>query len=459
MVAGRVVALGIIAVAILTPWLDLSARERTIAVAGCLAALAAHAVLRWLPSRRPRALRTAVDAGLVVDALLVLLLAAQSGGVTSSALWLLPVFCLAATLAYSVRTGVKAIVLSVLVVVALQIIDGVDEGVADAVAPPLLLSAAVVVVAAVYTRVNESELRRRGERMATLHEASSAFVATNDLNELTGIARDAGSALLPGWEVDARLDGAPATERTWREAGRVMLELPVATREGEGGGADVPLGVIAASRPIPRAGRATVRAQQLLALRTLATTLAEARVRVDLVSRLEHLSRVDPLTALGNRRAFDEALPEELARARRTGLPLSLVMIDVDHFKAFNDRHGHLAGDEALADVARVLSEAARTEDRACRVGGEEFALLLPGADEGSAAEVAERVRRGVEGMAGRFGPVTVSLGVAAWDADRHGEGAGLQAAADGRLYAAKAGGRNRVVGAVPEERQPDRAV
>jgi diguanylate cyclase (GGDEF)-like protein len=459
MAAGRVLALGIIAAATLTPWLDLSARERALAVAGCLAALAAHAVLRWLPSRWPRTLRTAVDAALVVDALLVLLLAAESGGVTSSALWLLPIFCLAATLAVSVRTGVKAIVLSGLVVLALQVVDGVNEGVADAVAGPLLLSVAVVVVAGVYTSVNESELRRRGERMATLHAASSAFVGTNDRTELAGIARGAASALLPGWEADVRLDGAPATERTWREGGRVVLELPVATRGSEGGGAEVPLGAIAATRPIPRLGRATVRAQQLLALRTLATTLAEACGRVELVRRLEHLSRIDPLTALGNRRAFDEALHEELARVQRTGGPLSLVMIDVDHFKAFNDRHGHLAGDEALADVARVLSEAARAEDRACRVGGEEFALLLPGADEAAAADVADRVRRGVEDMPGRFGPVTVSLGVAAWDAGPQGDGAGLRAAADARLYAAKAGGRNRVVaGAAPEERQPNRA-
>jgi diguanylate cyclase (GGDEF)-like protein len=207
-------------------------------------------------------------------------------------------------------------------------------------------------------------------------------------------------------------------------------------------------------------GRATVRAQQLLALRTLATTLAEACVRVDLMRRLEHLSRVDALTGLGNRRAFDEALTMELARARRTGRPLSLVMIDVDHFKVFNDRHGHLAGDEALAEVARVLSEAARAEDRAGRVGGEEFALLLPGADEASAGGIAERVRQAVQANRGRFGPLTVSLGVAGWDAERHGDdGAGLRAAADARLYAAKAGGRNRVVAAaVPEERQPDHA-
>jgi diguanylate cyclase (GGDEF)-like protein len=296
--------------------------------------------------------------------------------------------------------------------------------------------------------------------MATLHEASSAFVATNDVARLADIARDAATALLPGWEVDVRLDGAPAAQRTWREADRVALEVPVVTRETDNAGGEVPLGVIAASRPAPRLGRATVRAQQLLALRTLATTLAEACVRVDLMRRLEHLSRVDALTGLGNRRAFDEALTVELARARRTGRPLSLVMIDVDHFKMFNDRHGHLAGDEALSEVARVLSEAARAEDRACRVGGEEFALLLPGADEAPARDIAERVRHAVQAHRGRFGPVTVSLGVAALDAERHGDDdAGLRAAADARLYAAKAGGRNRVVaGADLDERQPNHA-
>jgi diguanylate cyclase (GGDEF)-like protein len=453
MVAGRVIAIGVIAVALLTPWLDLTPRERAVAVAGCLAALVTHAALRWLPGRWPRTLRTAVDAGLVVDALLILLLAYQSGGVTSSALWLLPLFCLAATLAVSVRTGVKAIVLSALVATGLQVIDGVDEGTAEAIGQPLLLSAAVVVVAGTLTAVNERELRRRGERMTALHEASSAFVATDDLTRLTDIAGEAASALLPEWDVTVRLDGASATERTWREAGRVALEMPVVAGErAETPSGDTPLGAIAASRPVPRAGRATVRAQQLLALRTLATALGETLVRVDLVRRLEHLSLVDPLTGLGNRRAFDEALRAELARAQRTSRPVSLVMLDVDHFKMFNDRHGHLAGDDALAEVARVLSDAARAEDRACRIGGEEFALLLPGADEASAAEVAERVRRSVEDRHGPFGQITVSLGVAAWEARRPLDNAGLRAAADARLYAAKAGGRNRVVAATPTE-------
>ena len=130
-------------------------------------------------------------------------------------------------------------------------------------------------------------------------------------------------------------------------------------------------------------------------------------------------------------------------------------MMDVDHFKRFNDQHGHQAGDDALVDVGRVLSRVARAEDRACRMGGEEFALLLPGADERAAAEVAERVRRDVEDTAPRPRARSPSAsGVAAWDAGRHGDGAGLRAAADARLYAAKGAGRNRVVGAPADDRR-----
>jgi diguanylate cyclase (GGDEF)-like protein len=123
---------------------------------------------------------------------------------------------------------------------------------------------------------------------------------------------------------------------------------------------------------------------------------------------------------------------------------VGLVMIDVDHFKRFNDRHGHQAGDEALVAVAEVLGTVARAGDRACRVGGEEFALVLPGADEAAAAAVAERVRAGIEASPPPAGPLTVSLGVAA---ARDGGGADrLVRDADLRLYAAKEAGRNRVV-------------
>jgi diguanylate cyclase (GGDEF)-like protein len=194
-------------------------------------------------------------------------------------------------------------------------------------------------------------------------------------------------------------------------------------------------------------GPVRIRGQQLLALRTLAITLSAALVQVDLVHRLERQSRADPLTGLGNRRAFDEALAAELARARRAERPLGLVIVDVDHFKRFNDRHGHQAGDDALASVGRVLLAEARAGDRACRIGGEEFAVVLPGADEAAAAAVAERIRRGVEGAPAQE-RMTVSLGVASMEGEEDAES--LVARADARLYAAKAAGRNRVVAVTP---------
>ncbi len=123
-------------------------------------------------------------------------------------------------------------------------------------------------------------------------------------------------------------------------------------------------------------------------------------------------------------------------------------MLDVDHFKRFNDTHGHQAGDRALAAVGTVLRHRGRREDRACRVGGEEFAVLLPGADGTAAAEVAERLRRAVEALDLPEGPVTVSLGSTSTRGAMRAHD--LVADADARLYAAKARGRNRVVGEVP---------
>jgi diguanylate cyclase (GGDEF)-like protein len=456
MLIGRVIAIVAIGIVAAVAPLDMTATERGLAVAACLAALVLHLVLRWVPERWPRRLLLAVDAGLVVDALLVLALASVSGGTDSLALWLLPLFALAATLALSVRTGVKAALLSALVLGGLQAAEGADVPVYET-AGPLAMVVAVVVVAGTLATVNEQELRRRGERMTALHDASAELVGADDPDRLSAIAAAAATRLLPDWDVEMRRDGAPATERTWREGGRVHIEIPVTARRGrEEGELEQPLGVIAAARLEPRIGRPRVRRQQLLALQTLATALGVSLQRVEMMRRLEHLSMVDPLTGLGNRRAFDEAVEVELARARRTGGTVGLILLDVDHFKRFNDRYGHQAGDEALSAVAHVLSGAARSEDRACRVGGEEFALLLSGAHEGAAATVAERVRRGVEARELPFGPLTVSLGVATCGGDA--DAAQLVAAADERLYAAKAQGRNRVVAAAPAVDTGERA-
>jgi diguanylate cyclase (GGDEF)-like protein len=170
------------------------------------------------------------------------------------------------------------------------------------------------------------------------------------------------------------------------------------------------------------------------------------RVHVDrLVSRLHHLARTDPLTGLLNRRAFDERLQDELRRSVRTGAPFSLLLGDVDHFKALNDAHGHAAGDQALVDVTSAMNELSRTIDTVARVGGEEFALLLPNTDLAGAVRAAERLRTGIAASTRGGHALTASFG--AVEGIRHGITADeLLRSADRALYAAKATGRDRTV-------------
>ncbi|HEY1941808.1 MAG TPA: PAS domain S-box protein [Roseiarcus sp.] len=168
---------------------------------------------------------------------------------------------------------------------------------------------------------------------------------------------------------------------------------------------------------------------------------------------LEAAAREDGLTGLANRRTFDDALASAYGRAQGDNRNLSLIMIDVDGFKPFNDRYGHPAGDECLRRIGKTLAGALlRPGDLAARYGGEEFALLLPDTDELSAAVIAEQIRRTVmqmeikhEGAARRI--MTVSAGVAAIGRRAHEGGpAALVQSADRALYRAKRGGRNAVV-------------
>ena len=172
---------------------------------------------------------------------------------------------------------------------------------------------------------------------------------------------------------------------------------------------------------------------------------------------LSVLSQTDALTGLANRRAFDQRLAEEVSRAARHAVPVSLLMVDIDHFKAYNDHYGHPAGDACLRGVATVLRECAgRPTDLVARVGGEEFAVLLPHQGSADAMRVAERCLRGVEAAAiahagSPVAPhVTLSVGVA--QSKRSGQdAAALFAAADAALYRAKREGRRRVALAAPE--------
>ena len=176
-------------------------------------------------------------------------------------------------------------------------------------------------------------------------------------------------------------------------------------------------------------------------MRLLAAEAGTALALSDLVARLDAQARTDQLTGLANRRTWDHELPRELSRAKRTGEPLSLAILDLDRFKSYNDAHGHPAGDRLLRSAAAAWSERLRATDVLARYGGEEFAVLLPGCDAASAALLAECLRDAVPGEE------TCSIGVATWDGD---EGAdALLARADAALYSAKGAGRDRVVAAL----------
>jgi diguanylate cyclase (GGDEF)-like protein len=166
-------------------------------------------------------------------------------------------------------------------------------------------------------------------------------------------------------------------------------------------------------------------------------------------TRLAELAATDPLTKLSNRRTLDRHLDEEWRRARRNGASLSVLFIDIDHFKRFNDTYGHAAGDEVLTAVADcIASVARRSVDVVARYGGEEFAVVLPDTASSGAANAAEKIRRIVEAMRVPrlpHGAVTVSVGSATCRPADGGNGPALIAAADAQLYEAKAAGRNQV--------------
>lgn len=159
----------------------------------------------------------------------------------------------------------------------------------------------------------------------------------------------------------------------------------------------------------------------------------------------EQLSVTDALTGLLNRRYIEARLLEEVKRSNRHGFPMCFMMVDVDHFKSYNDQFGHPAGDEALKLVGHVIRETLRGADVAARFGGEEFSILLPQTTRDEADAIAERVRQNVADAAFQHRPVTVSIGVASCSADLC-SAPDIVSAADKALYEAKRAGRNRVV-------------
>ncbi|MEO8053574.1 MAG: sensor domain-containing diguanylate cyclase [Acidobacteriota bacterium] len=178
---------------------------------------------------------------------------------------------------------------------------------------------------------------------------------------------------------------------------------------------------------------------------------AELRLR-QANAALQRLSLVDSMTDVANRRQFDRALADEWARAIRVGTSIALVLVDVDHFKPYNDRYGHPAGDDCLRRIAAVLGRTLlRAGDVVARYGGEEFGAILPLTDADAATAIAERMRKSVEALgmphgAVPLGIVTISGGVASSRPEMDSDPLDLVARADAALYEAKAAGRNRIV-------------
>jgi diguanylate cyclase (GGDEF)-like protein len=182
--------------------------------------------------------------------------------------------------------------------------------------------------------------------------------------------------------------------------------------------------------------------------RTIFKFIASNNIEAAYHDEIYRMTTVDGLTQVFNRRYFEDAIERELSRSRRYTRPLSLVLLDIDHFKKINDSYGHLAGDAVLKDVALAIRAKTRREDVFARFGGEEFALLLPEVDHKGAAQLAEKARKLVEKHSFSFDgetiPVTVSAGVATVQ-KKNEDPNELIRRADEKLYEAKSSGRNRV--------------
>jgi diguanylate cyclase (GGDEF)-like protein/PAS domain S-box-containing protein len=209
-------------------------------------------------------------------------------------------------------------------------------------------------------------------------------------------------------------------------------------------------------RYLPEDGGLLAVLRDISAQKEAEAMVAEANAKLEVANRALHaLAHQDGLTGLANRRHFDQQLQTELRRVRREQRPLGVILIDVDHFKGYNDRYGHLAGDTCLRRISQTLLDTLRRPcDQVARYGGEEFVALLPGVDLDGTLQVAQQIRLAVAGLAiehlgSSHGIVTVSAGASAVLPPGGPESAiELLTSADGALYRAKTEGRNRVSGA-----------
>lgn len=326
---------------------------------------------------------------------------------------------------------------------------------------PLLTTVADQIAGAVGCAQMYAELEERARLMTTMNEISRGALESPDATALMervggGIAAHFGLSRVefvpPDGDDDITI-GSGVLSVPLRAGGEELGTLRLVSRSERAfnaksvaafhGIADQLAGAI---RMVEATGKLADTGAQL---ESKTRALEEANAHLSrAIETLSHISKQDGLTGLANRRHFDETISVEWRRAARTQLPISLLLLDLDHFKAFNDEHGHQAGDEMLKKVARCLEACVRrAADLVARYGGEEFVVLLPETQIEHALRIAEETRRAIEAECG----MTVSIGVATRIPSRDGLGLeGIVRAADGALYAAKRAGRNRVENATP---------
>lgn len=431
----------------------------------------------------------AVSALLVVDGVFLAYVVEQTGGLDSPLVFLIYFHIVAVTLVASYRTGLKVAIWHALLMVGgssavvAYYLHGEHTGEEQAVAFRASTLLVLAIGAAAFSSLNERGLNHSRRQIQSLLDLSSdlereewpaeicavlathvhdrlrfhrALVLATEGEQVLGAVSDGGVCLwfetppLPddvgGVIGECRRTGAPALVRSLDPVDDALVDtmLPLAHNvvvvpllaNGE------PVGVLVAEWAGSR--WSGLPASTLTTLVQSASHAAMSLRTRMLLGEVDRLARHDGLTGLCNRQEFDAALEREFSRAQRAGDPLSVVLVDVDHFKAVNDTHGHQRGDEVLRQVGAGLEQLARREDVAARYGGEEFVVLLPGVDGAGATAFAERVRArlrdGVDAV-----PITVSAGVACYPENAIDLDA-LVGRADAALYEAKRGGRDRVV-------------
>lgn len=310
---------------------------------------------------------------------------------------------------------------------------------------------------------DRESLKAQIEELATARELALAVLSNLEPARMYASALEAAASVVGSRSVALHLlqgdppallpvasgDGtSPEPGRAARLAARECRAVSFA-EEAPGEGTRIAVPLVARGECLGVVEARGVDSDALPALKNLAAPIAVAAAN----ARLYEMAVADGLTGLFVSRHFRSRMREEIHRALRYRRPLSLVMIDVDHFKNVNDTYGHLVGDRVLKGVAKSILQHARSADLPARYGGEEMAILLPETDIEGAVRLAERIRQAIEetvfeGEAGETFHVTVSAGIAVAPPARTGEA--LVSAADACLYRAKHAGRNRVVAEEP---------